>query len=65
MSTPETTITARPDAISFEGRLRLIFDGDGLLTVSIANVQHVLMPEEVDGLRDWLFAQGAEFADDL
>lgn len=58
-------ITAKPDAISFEDRLKFSFDGDGLLVVSIASVQHVLMPEEADQLRDWLFAQGEEFADDL
>jgi hypothetical protein len=64
--TPQTTqTTTSPDRISFEERLGFCFDTDGLLIVSIANVQHVLMPEEADQLRDWLFAQGEEFAHDL
>lgn len=59
------TVNESPDRIAFEGRLSFAFDAEGLLTVVVANAQHVLMPEEADELRNWLFAQGAEFADDL
>ncbi len=45
------------DCIDFEKRLQFTFDSDGLLTVSIADVQHVLMPEEADQLLDWLIPQ--------
>ena len=47
--------TTAEDCISFEDRLRFSFCEEGcFLTVSIANVQHVLMPEEVNDLRNWL-----------
>ena len=57
-SKPETT-----DRIAFEDRLAFQFDPEGLLTVTIASVQHVLMPEEVGQLRNWLLS-GEEFTQD-
>ena len=46
------------EGIAFEDRLSFQFDADGLLTVAIAGAQHVLMPDEADELRCWLFTQG-------
>lgn len=66
-----TTETHRPgdfmDAthLCFEGRLHFEFDADGLLIVQVAMAQHVLVEEEIEQLRNWLFAQGQEFSDDL
>ncbi len=55
--TPFDLRKPREDRIAFEGRLSFAFDAEGLLVVAIANVQHVLMPEEVDQLRCWLAGQ--------
>ena len=52
-----------PNRIAFEDRLAFQFDPEGLLTVTIASVQHVLMPEEVEQLRNWLLS-GEEFTQD-
>jgi hypothetical protein len=51
------------DRMAFEERLSFSFDRDGFLTVAIANVQHVLMPEEAAQLRNWLLS-GEEFTQD-
>lgn len=51
------------DRIAFEDRLSFQFDAEGLLTATIASVQHVLMPEEVEQLRNWLLS-GEEFTQD-
>ena len=51
------------DRVAFEDRLVFQFDAEGLLTVTIASVQHVLMPEEVGQLRNWLLS-GEEFTQD-
>lgn len=52
------------DHIAFEERLSFTFDLEGLLTVTIASVQHVLMPEETEQLRNWLLLSGEEFTQD-
>jgi hypothetical protein len=59
--TPDGSSTT--DRIAFEDRLAFQFDAEGLLTVTIASVQHVLMPEEVGQLRNWLLS-GEEFTQD-
>jgi hypothetical protein len=60
---PARNSTTEADQIAFEDRLRFVLDPDGLLTVTIAHVQHVLMPEEVAQLREWLLF-GEEFTQD-
>ena len=51
------------DRVAFEDRLAFQFDAEGLLTVTIASVQHILMPEEAAQLRNWLLS-GEEFTQD-
>ena len=62
-SMPGCPLPPLTDRVAFEDRIAFQFDAEGLLTVTIASVQHVLMPEEVGQLRNWLLS-GEEFTQD-